>query len=175
MKDCSTIYKENWDKKTKVREINKGDLVYMRKLGINTKLSESWAGPYHIVKRNSPLSYKVSTGDRTIVSVHISLLKEYMPRIPDASVKRVTTVLEPDTVSYSMDQQYSELVIPGRADSDNREQDIKDWVEEYSDTLTKEPGLTKLAEFKLEMGDHQLIAQRPYYTPRKLLTGKSIG
>ena len=40
-------------------------------------------------------------------------------------------------MSDSMDQQYSELVITGRADSDNRKQDMKDWVEEYSDTLTK--------------------------------------
>ena len=59
MKECSAIHKDNWDKKTKVREFDKGDLIYMRKSGINTKLSESWAGPYHIVKRNSPLSYKV--------------------------------------------------------------------------------------------------------------------
>ena len=144
MNDYSAIRKENWDKKTKVREFDKGDLVYMRKSDINTNLSESWAVMYHIVNRNSPLSYKVSTGDRTIGSVHISLLKEYVPRSPDASV---ATVLEPDTVSDSMDQQYSDLVIMGGADSDNKKQDIKDWMEEYSDNLTKEPGLTQLAEF----------------------------
>ena len=64
LKECSAIWKENWDMKSKVREFKKGDRVYMRKSGINTKLAESWAGPFVIVKHYSSLSYKVNTGDR---------------------------------------------------------------------------------------------------------------
>ena len=138
MKECSAIRKENWDKQTKVREFLKGDRVYMCKAGINTKLSESWAGHYVIVKQNSSLSYKVNIGDSIIDSVHISLLKEFIPRDPEPAVKRVTTVLEPDTVSDSMDHQYTELVIRGRVDTADRD-DVNEWVEEFSDILTKEP------------------------------------
>ena len=154
--------------KSKVREFKKGDRVYMRKSGINTKLAECWTGPFVIVKHNSSLSYKVNTGDRVIGSVHISLQKEYVPRNPDQTVKCVTTMLEPDTESDSMDQQFSELVIRGTVEADSRDKDIQDWVDEFSDTLTKEPGLTKLAEFRIETGDHQPIAQCPYNTPLTL-------
>ena len=97
MKACSTIRKQSWDEKSKVRELVKGDQVYMQKSGINTKLAESWAGLFTIVKKNSALSYKVNTGNRIIASVHIQLLKEYTPMKSDISVKRVMTVLEPDT------------------------------------------------------------------------------
>ena len=142
--------------------------MYKRKAGINTTLSESWAGPYVIVKQNSLLSYKVNTGDRIIGSVHISLLKEFVPRDPEPAVKRVTTVLEPDTVSDSMDHQYTELVIRGSVDTADRDSDVKEWVEEFSDIPTKEPGLTKLAEFRLDTGDNQPIAQHPYNTPLAL-------
>ena len=31
--------------------------------------------------------------------------------------------------------------------------------------MTKEPGLTKLAEFSIDMGEHRPIPQRPYNTP----------
>ena len=41
-------------------------------------------------------------------------------------------------------------------------------MEEYSDILTKESGLTKLAEFRLDSGDNQQIAQHPCNTPLAL-------
>ena len=80
MKECSHLRKEKWDSKAKMREFQKGDKVLMRKFGINTKLAESWLGPFQVVRKNSSLSYKIDTGDRVINSVHIQLLKEYVPR-----------------------------------------------------------------------------------------------
>ena len=41
-------------------------------------------------------------------------------------VKLVTTVLEPDTESDSMEQEHSEVVIRGKAENDNRERDIQE-------------------------------------------------
>ena len=144
--------------------------MYMRKSGLNTKLEESWAGPFTIVKKNSPLSYRVDTGDRTIPSVHIQLLKEYVPRESGKLVRRVTTVLEPNSESDSMDQQYSEVKISGVAEGEDRERDVREWEKEYSDILTKEPGLTNLTEFKMDTGNHPPICQRPYNTPQTLIT-----
>jgi len=51
-------------------------------------------------------------------------------------VKRVTTVLEPDSEEDSMEQQCTEVVITGNAESESRESDIADWVAEYGDTMT---------------------------------------
>ena len=143
----------------------KGDQVYMHKSGLNTKLSESWAGPFTIVNKNSALSYRVNTRGRTIASVHIQLLKDYISRKTDSSVNRVTMVLEPDTESNSMDQQYTELVLSGVAEAETSDSDVREWEEVYRDTLTKAPGLTRLTKFSIDTGDHTPIAQRPYNTP----------
>ena len=153
MRACSEARKEIWDKRVKIREFEKGDLVYMRKSGINTKLSESWVGPHTVVRNNSVLSYRIDTGDRMLLpSVHIQLLKEYTPREPESSIRRVTTVLEPDTESDSMEHQCTEVTLSGIAEADDRERDVNQWETDFSDILTKEPGLTNLAEFKIDTG-----------------------
>ena len=103
-----------------------------------------------------------------INSVHIQLLKQYVPRTETVEVKRVTTVLEPDTESDSMDQQYAEAIVCGKVEARNKESDIAEWVEEFSDTSTREPGLTPLIEFGMDTGLNDPIAQRPYSTPIRL-------
>ena len=62
--------KQTWDSKASNREFNVGDEVLVRKPGMNLKLSDSWEGPFSVIKRNSPLSYAIDTGDRRIPSVH---------------------------------------------------------------------------------------------------------
>ena len=94
--------KQAWDAKAQAREFDRGDEVLMRKPGINTKLAESWEGPYTVVKRNSPLSYKINTEDRVIPSVHVQLLKKYLTRSDNPKVTRVTSVFEPDTDKYAI-------------------------------------------------------------------------
>ena len=82
-KECSRIRKEKWDKTAKLRGFNVGDFVLMRKSGYCEKLSESWSGPYKVVKVNSPLSYQLDLGTRYKQSVHIQLLKKYEGRCDD--------------------------------------------------------------------------------------------
>ena len=60
LKECSLLCKEKWDEKAKVREFKKGDKVLMRRSGMNTKLSESWLGPFEVVRKNSAPSYKIN-------------------------------------------------------------------------------------------------------------------
>ena len=72
--------KTDWDRKAQFRQFEKGDNVYLCKSGLNTKLEDSWAVPYTVLKRNSSLSYRVHTGDRTIPSVHVQLLNGTQPR-----------------------------------------------------------------------------------------------
>ena len=83
-------------------------------------------------------------------------------------MKRVTTVLEPDTAYDTLESTYTELTVSGSVDAPSRKKDIAEWEEEFSDILTKEPGLTPLAEFSIEMEDSAPIAQRPYNTPLTL-------
>ena len=124
------------------RQFEKGDQVYLRKSGMNTKLADSWDRPFLIDKRNTPLSYRVNTGDRVIPSVHIQLLNTYQPRQEEHRVHRVTSVLEPDTVDDQLDDQYAGAKVSGSVENENREKDIRCWEEDFKDILTKEPGLT---------------------------------
>ena len=78
--ECSRIRKEKWDGKAKERVFNVGELDMMRKSGMNTKLSETWLGPYKVIKVNNQLSYKIDTASRKMNSVHIQLLKKYVER-----------------------------------------------------------------------------------------------
>ena len=124
---------------------------------MNTKLAESWVGPYTELRKNSSLSYKIDTGERVISSVHIQLLKEYVTRDTPQTVKRVTTVLELDTESNTIEGRYAEIVIRGRAEDESRDKDISEWVAEFSGTLT-------LIDYSIDTGDHAPIAQWLYNT-----------
>ena len=44
------------------------------------------------------------------------------------------------------------------------------WLEEFGETLTKEPGLTKLAEYKIDAGEHTPIVQQTYNTTLTLIS-----
>ena len=167
-KEVSSAHKKAWDSKAQVREFTKGDEVYMRKAGINTKLSESWEGPFTVEKKNSPLSYRINTSDRVIPSVHIQLLKEFVPRKMDPKIGRVTSVFDPDTPSDSLEDRYSEVQVGGVDTQGKQASDIAQWEDDFSDTLTKEPGLTHVTEFSMDTGDHPPIFQRAYSTPTTL-------
>ena len=83
-------------------------------------------------------------------------------------MKRVTTVLEPDSSTDSMDQQYAEATVKGKVETETREADISSWEKDFADILTKEPGLTTLAQFRIDMGSHPPICQGSYNMPHAL-------
>ena len=67
-----------------------------------------------------------------------------------------------------MGQEYTEVIIKGKAESSTRESDTAEWLREFEGTMTKEPGLTTLVDFRIDTGDNKPIAQRPYNTPLSL-------
>ena len=144
-KEASRIRKQSWDTKAKQRVLQVGHLVLIRKSGMDDKLSQSWVGPFPICKVFSPLSYQVDSGRHNKQTVHVQRLKKYEQRSDSALVKRVTTVLDPDSVEDTMENTYSEVVLSGKVESESRDKDIDGWVQEYADILTKQPGLTEKA------------------------------
>jgi len=141
-----------------------GDEVLMRKPGMNFKLQQSWEGPY-VVKRRNSLSCTIDTGERVIPSVHVQLLKKFEVNSEVAKVDRATTVLEPDEPGDEITDRFAEVVVQGDSLSESQEKDIENLCLEFSSTLTKEPGLTHMAEFGIDTVDNAPIAQRPYNTP----------
>ncbi|KAJ8973650.1 hypothetical protein NQ317_002924 [Molorchus minor] len=77
---CSRIAQYN--KKTKEKEFAIGDLVYLRdmaaKIGISKKLAKYWKGPYRVIKKIGPVTYKIQkVGTREEQVVHVNRLKPY--------------------------------------------------------------------------------------------------
>ena len=112
----------------------------------------------------------MTTVDRVLPSVHVQQLKLYTPRAPEQLVRRVTSVIEPDSNTDAMDNQYAEAPVTGKVDSDSRETDLDKWESDLADTLTKEPGQTELVQFKFETGLHPPICQGPSNTPQALIS-----
>ena len=166
LQSSSDKKKKQWDKKAQTSQFEKGDQVFLRKSGLNTNLADSWEGPFEVEKRNTSLTYRINTGDGTLPSVHIQQLKAYSPRQDDLKVQRVTSVLEPDTMTDQIDDQYAEAKVTGKVLTEDRQKYIRCW-EEYKDILTKEPGLTTLKQFRIDTGDYAPIHQRPPVIDRK--------
>ncbi|KAJ8983625.1 hypothetical protein NQ317_004263 [Molorchus minor] len=77
---CSRIAQYN--KKTKEKAFAIGDLVYLRdmaaKIGISKKLAKYWKGPYRVIKKIGPVTYKIQkVGTREEQVVHVNRLKPY--------------------------------------------------------------------------------------------------
>jgi len=157
--------KEKWDQKAKEREFEIGEQILLRKACLNFKLEESWEGPYNVYRKNSPLSYGIDTGERKIVSVHVQLLKKYRGNDEVLKVGRATTVLEQDDENDDITDRYAEVTVLGATLTKKQKKDILDIEKRHENTLTKEPGLTNLVEFKLDTGDSLPLSQCPYNTP----------
>ena len=79
-KDGQQRSKKYYDKGTKLREFNVGDLVYLlnpaAKHGPSRKFAYRWEGPYPIVEMLSQLNYKIDKGRERSVTVHVNRLKK---------------------------------------------------------------------------------------------------
>ena len=157
----ATKRSEAWDRQAVDRYFRKGDTVWMRRLGLNHKLQESWTGPCTIVKRTSPVSYRVQTEHRQIPTVHVQQLKAaYDPK----PVKRITAVVQ-ETDQEDLTTSFAAVNIQSQELTVEQQTELQQELSRFTGVLTKEPGLTDLATFDIDMGEADPIQQRPYSTP----------
>ena len=78
-------------------------------------------------------------------------------------------MLDPDIEVDNLAGRYVEVQVRNDNIDEANARDIASWEAEYSDILTKEPGITHLAEFTMNTGDHPPIFQRAYSTPTFLV------
>ncbi|KAJ8965727.1 hypothetical protein NQ314_003933 [Rhamnusium bicolor] len=73
---------KQYNKKTKEREFELGDLVYLHdptsRIGISKKLAKLWLRPYRILEKKEPVNYKISeVGKRKDQIIHVNRLKHF--------------------------------------------------------------------------------------------------
>jgi len=105
-------------------------------------------------------TYRINTqGKRK--TVHVRFLKEYVER----TVKRITTVLEDDTVEDDVMITNSKIELETMVKSPVMVEKLEGLVEEFKCVVKAEPGLTDSVEAGINTGDAAPVTQRPYNTP----------
>ena len=69
--------KRQYDKTAKVKTFAAGDMVLVRKPGLQSKLGDTWDGPYQVDKQISPVTYCVQVPGKPHRAkvLHCNLLK----------------------------------------------------------------------------------------------------
>ena len=169
--EVSSKTAQNWNKKARDRSFQVGDLVLVRKPGLDTKLRESWEGPGKILAKNSPMSYKVETDKRVLNTVNIQQLKLF---VQPKQIRRVTSVLEGDTEADEITHRYSEAKLQPQQLTDSQQDQLKTILDKHQKVLTKEPGLTDKIQFDIDTGQTEPIYQRAYNSPVSLKSSIDI-
>ena len=157
--------KSERDKYSKERHFEKGTQVLYRTPGMNAKLTDAWEGPYVVDKKLGPVTYSLLIkGTKKKKIAHINTLKEYSER----DIRKITTVLEEDSNEDDIIETNDKLKLVMNETHIERQADIQQLKEEFSETLREEPGTTELTMFKINTGDATPISQRQYMTANSL-------
>ena len=85
--------------------------------------------------------------------------------VENTAIKRVTTVLEQDTADNDMLNTFANAKIEAQELTETQKSQLSKTLDRNRGVLTKDPGLTKLVTFDIDMGEADPIYQRPYSTP----------
>jgi len=86
--------KERLDKGAVLREFRKGDQILLRTPGMVSKLEESWTGPWEVVLKCGPVTYRIKKPETPSKGrvVHLNTMKKYEER--EESIRRLTVAID---------------------------------------------------------------------------------
>ena len=70
------LAKKHFDRKSRMRELQAGDSVFIMRPTDSSKLLMQWKGPYKVVERVGMTDYRIRIG-KTEKVYHINMLKKY--------------------------------------------------------------------------------------------------
>ncbi len=139
----------------KLREFKVGQLVLYRVPGMQSKLADSWEGPYKVRERMGEVNYRIGKVDteKHAKVVHVNCLKEYKERL---EVNRIDVVLEEGTSERN--------VLSGECEG-YVESELEELLSRYECLFVGKPGCTDLVQLKIDTGSSPPIRQTPYSVP----------
>ncbi len=163
MRDCAALKmsksKEGrmryYNRGSKVREFEVGELVLYRIPGMSCKLADSWEGPFKVLERKGEVNYKIGkVGKETHAKVvHVNCIKKFKER---EEVNTLDVVLEEEIRERSKLRDDCEGFV---------EQELEEIMREFGDVFSEVPGNTDRVRMSIETGDHGPISQSPYSVP----------
>ena len=106
------------------------------------------------------VSYKIDMDGKS-KNVHVKFLKEDVGKV----VKRITKELEDDQVADDVTVTNDKVHVEEVLLDDSMNEDVDKWLQEFSDVVCTERGLTDWVELSINTGDATLVSQHPYNTP----------
>ncbi|XP_071824592.1 uncharacterized protein [Apostichopus japonicus] len=189
LKEAQSKMKRWYDKDAKSRVFSPGDKVLVLFPIPGHPLRARYHGPYTVESKVGEVDYIVKTPDRrkSRQLCHINMLKEYVDRNDDGSVKPVCSVgpsndsshddtpeMEVDQNDNSDDRQHEYPMKLQNSDvlaklneklghlSKNVQCELKQLIHEREDIFPDVPSRANAADHDVDVGDHEPIKQHPY-------------
>ena len=158
-----------YDKKARKRSFEVGSQVLVLIPDETDNLTAQWHGPYTILEKVSPVSYRIETPERRkkVRQFHINMLKEWTTPASILTVMCAQEMEEEDgeleLCTLEMDKQEDSVINPDL--QTKQKQDLQALLIDLSKTLDNKPGRTSLAVHKIRTGEAQPIHEHPYRVP----------
>ena len=155
--------KRVYDRSAKLKVFQEGDMVLVRKPGLQSKMGDAWEGPYQVIEQKSPITYKVQLpGSATRSKVlHCNMLRKWTT--PAVAIHRVAVVHDEEGESESPPGLL--LVRDDFVPSEQEQAELDEVLDEYSDVLSADPGRTKAATLSIHTGSQAPVRNHPYRIP----------
>uniref|UniRef100_A0A8P4KK44 ribonuclease H n=1 Tax=Dicentrarchus labrax TaxID=13489 RepID=A0A8P4KK44_DICLA len=170
MREAQQQQKSWYDRSARQRSFNSGQKVLVLLPSDDNKLLAKWQGPFEILKKLGPTTYQVATPGRPRASrtLHINLLKEWVPRPERKEVMLIRGVQEEEEV----DEQYLPSAgAPGDHNLNHLSEDKQLQVREIcnSEVFQENPGRTNIVEHDIVMKEGASVRRLSYRIPERLL------
>ena len=114
------------------RTFQVNDKWYYKTPGRDTKLSESWKGPYVVSKVLGLLTYQLDVGGRRRNIAHVRYLKQFVEK---KVIRQVTTVLEDDSEDDVVQVTNGKVKLTGDVVANTKLKDMADWERDFQDII----------------------------------------
>ncbi|XP_069176776.1 uncharacterized protein [Procambarus clarkii] len=165
LENTQKAIKSRYDRRTKQKEFQVGDLVLVCTPTITGSLSARFVGPYPVVKKVTNLNYLLSTPDRRKKEtlVHVNMIKKYEGRdtLPVALVTTDDDIEEEEVLANS------EILLNLQAKlthvAEGHRSSLLQMIREYKPIFKDVPGLTSVLRHDVELEEGvRPIKQHPY-------------
>ncbi|XP_062589077.1 uncharacterized protein LOC134250727 [Saccostrea cucullata] len=187
VKDSERLAKKKqkmyYDKKARTRTFEVGQKVLVLLPTSTSKLMAQWKGPYEVVKKVSPVDYKVRISKNKEPIYHVNMLKEWLSRDSEEKCPKSNEVLacmdakpnfsdEDDCTNNRapilQQTESSDNVEISSELSEEQKRQLKRLVEEFENVFTDVPKKTSYIQHTIKTTTEEPIQKKPYSIPYAL-------
>ena len=193
LETSKVLYKKYFDTKTKDRQFVEGDEVLLLLPTEHSKLTMQWRGPFKVTQKVGDCDYRIQINNKEKI-FHANMIKQYFRRqnedkenemkenhkeqssnkmnmtacgLPAASAAVVHEENGDNIPTFNTDlgkEEKPTIDINPELDQD-KVNEIQQFIDDFEDRYSKNPGRTDLETFTIELTDEKPIRSRPYHTP----------